>query len=47
MQIKKTRNTEQNNRKTKRNLEIVPLKYLSNFQRNLGMSLINCEVSLT
>ena len=47
MQIKKTRNTEQNNRKTKRNLEIVPLKYLSNFRRNLDTSLINCEVSLT
>ena len=41
------RNTEQNNRKTKRNLEIVPLKYLSNFRRNLDTFLINCEVSLT
>ena len=42
------RNTEQNNRKTKRNLEIVvPLKYLSNFWGNVDMSLINCEVSLT
>ena len=42
------RNTEQNNRKTKRNLEIVvPLKYLSNFWGNVDTSLINCEVSLT
>ena len=29
------------------NVEIkVPLKYLSNFQRTLGMPLINCEVNL-
>ena len=26
---------------------VVPLKYLSNFWRNLDMTLINCEVSLT
>ena len=26
---------------------VVPLKYLSNFWRNLDMSLLNCEVSLT
>ena len=26
---------------------VVPLKYLSNFQRSLDMPLINCEVSLT
>ena len=40
--------TEQGNKKTKRNLEIVvPLKYLSNFWRSLNMPLINCEVSLT
>ena len=41
-------NTEQENTKTKRNLEtVVPLKYLSNFWRSLDMPLINCEVSLT
>ena len=41
-------NTEQGNTKTKKNLEIVvPLKYLTNFWRNLDMPLINCEVSLT
>ena len=41
-------NTEREHKKTKKNLEIVvPLKYLSNFWRTLGMSLINCEVSLT
>ena len=38
-------NTEQGNKKTKKNLEIVvPLKYLSNFCRNLDMPLINCEI---
>ena len=26
---------------------VVPLKYLSNFWRNLDMTLINCEVTLT
>ena len=40
-------NTEEGNTKTKKNLEIVvPLKHLSNFWRNLDMSLINCEISL-
>ena len=30
-----------------KNVEItVPLKYLSNFWRNLEMSLINCEINL-
>ena len=28
-------------------VNIVPLKYLSNFWRTLDMSLINCELSLT
>ena len=41
-------NSEQENTKPKRNLEIVvPLKYLSNFWRSLDMPLINCEISLT
>ena len=41
-------NSEQENTKPKRNLEIVvPLKYLSNFWRSLDMLLINCEISLT
>ena len=41
-------NTEQGNTKIKKKLEIVvPLKHLSNFLRNLDMSLIKCEVSLT
>ena len=41
-------NSEQENTKTKKNLEvIVPLKYLSIFWKNLGMLLINCEASLT
>ena len=41
-------NTKQGNSKTKKNLEtVVPLKYLSNFWRSLGMPFINCEVSLT
>ena len=41
-------NTEQENTKSKKNLEIVfPLKYLSNFSRTLDMPLINCEVVLT
>ena len=41
-------NTEQGNTKIKKKLEIVvPLKHLSNFSRNLDMSLIKCEVSLT
>ena len=40
-------NTEQGNTKTKRNLEtVVPLKYLSNFWRNLDMPLMSCEISL-
>ena len=40
--------TEQGNTKAERNLEtVVPLKYLSNFWRNLDMPLINCEISLT
>ena len=26
---------------------IVPLKYLSNFWKTLGMPLINCEINLT
>ena len=39
--------TEQGNTKTKRNLEtVVPLKYLSNFWRNLDMPLMSCEISL-
>ena len=43
-----SKNTEQGNKKTKKNLEIVvPLKLLSNFWRSLDMPLINCEVSLT
>ena len=38
-------NTDQNNTKTRKNLEIVvPLKHLSNFWRTLDMPLINCEV---
>ena len=42
------KDTEQENTKTKKNLEIVvPLKYLSNFRRSLDMPLINCEVPLT
>ena len=33
---------------TEKDVEIaIPLKYLSNFWRNLDMSLINCEISLT
>ena len=41
-------NNEQGNTKIKKKLEIVvPLKHLSNFLRNLDMSLIKCEVSLT
>ena len=41
-------NTEQENTKSKKNLEIVfQLKYLSNFSRTLDMPLINCEVVLT
>ena len=41
-------NNKQRNTKTKRNLDIVvPLKYLSNFWRNVDMPLINYEVSLT
>ena len=41
-------NNKQRNTKTKRSLDIVvPLKYLSNFWRNVDMPLINCEVSLT
>ena len=41
-------NTEQENTKSKKNLEIVfPLKYLSNFSRTLDMPLITCEVVLT
>ena len=41
-------NTEQENTKTKKNLEIVvPLKHLSNFWRSLNMPLTTCEVSLT
>ena len=40
--------TEQENTKTKKNLEIVvQLKYLSNFRRSLDMPLVNCEISLT
>ena len=43
-----SKNTEQGNKKTKKNLEIVvPFKHLSNFWRSLDMPLINCEVSLT
>ena len=38
----------ENNNVEKENVEIdVPLKYLDNFWRTLGMPLINCEVSLT
>ena len=41
-------NTETNNTKTKKNVEIVvPLKHLNNFWRILDMPFINCEVSLT
>ena len=49
IQIKKnSKNTEQPNTKTNKNLEIVvSLKHISNFWRHLGMPLINCEVSLT
>ena len=40
-------NTEQENTKTKKNLEtVVPLKHLSNFWRTLDMPLINCEINL-
>ena len=40
-------NTEQENTKIKKNLDIVvPLKYLSNFWKTLGKPLINCEVFL-
>ena len=40
-------NTEQDNTKIKKNLDVVvPLKYLSNFWRTLDIPLINCEVSL-
>ena len=40
-------NTEQENTKTKKNLEIiVPLKHLSNFWRTLDILLINCEINL-
>ena len=40
-------NTEQENTKIKKNLDVVvPLKYLSNFWRTLDIPLINCEVSL-
>ena len=40
-------NTEQENTKTKKNLEIiVPLKHLSNFWRTLDIVLINCEINL-
>ena len=40
-------NTEQENTKIKKNLDVVvPLKYLSNFWRSLDIPLINCEVSL-
>ena len=35
------------NNSTKNNVKIiVPLKYLSNFWRNLNIPLINCEVEL-
>ena len=41
-------NTEQENTKTKKNLEIdVPLKHVSNFWRSLDMPLTNCAVFLT
>ena len=40
-------NTEQGNTRTKKNLEIVPLKHLRNFWRTLEMPLINSEVFLT
>ena len=36
-----------NNNRAKNAEIVVPLKYLSNFWRTLGMPLINCEVSLT
>ena len=40
-------NTEQKNTKIKKNNDIiVPLKYSSNFWKNLDIPLINCEVSL-
>ena len=41
-------NTDQENLKAKKNLElVVPLKHLSNFGRSLNMPQINCEVPLT
>ena len=41
-----TGNLEDNN--TEKDVEIaIPLKYLSNFWKNLDMPLINCEISLT
>ena len=45
--LDKNNGAEQVGVKTKRNLEIVPLKYLSNFWRTLDMPLMNFEVSLT
>ena len=39
-------NTEQENTKIKKNIDVVPLKYLSNFWKTLHIPLINCEVSL-
>ena len=40
-------NYDRSKRGTKETEIAVPLKYLSNFWRNLDMPLINCEVSLT
>ena len=42
--ISLTRKTENNDRKDVE--KMVPLKHLSNFQRNLEIPLINCEISL-
>ena len=42
--ISLTRKTENNGRKDVE--KMVPLKHLSNFQRNLEIPLINCEISL-
>ena len=39
-------NAEQENTKIKKNIDVVPLKYLSNFWKTLHIPLINCEVSL-
>ena len=40
-------NYDVNNEGKKETEIVIPLKYLSNFSRNLDMPLINCEISLT